>query len=103
LLAPLNLQYQKALPGTQCNYAYYPVLFKDETTLLKVIAALKASGVEPRRYFYPSLNRLPFIKKHIPCNVSEEISGRILCLPLYDSLSMEEVQMISKIILAVLA
>ncbi|HMK27083.1 MAG TPA: DegT/DnrJ/EryC1/StrS family aminotransferase [Chitinophagaceae bacterium] len=102
LLAPLDLQYQKALPGTQYNYAYYPVLFKDETTLLQVIAALKAGGVEPRRYFYPSLNKLPFIKKHIPCNVSEEISGRVLCLPLYDSLSPEEVQMICKIIVTAL-
>lgn len=98
LLAPMNLQYQKPLPGTQYNYAYYPVAFYNEATLKNVITALKAGGVEPRRYFYPSLNKLPFLNKSIPCPVSEDISSRVLCLPLYESLSLDEVKMICKII-----
>jgi dTDP-4-amino-4,6-dideoxygalactose transaminase len=98
LLAALNLQYQKSLPGTEYNYAYYPVAFNNEATLKNVINALKAGGVEPRRYFYPSLNKLPFLNKSFPCPVSEEISSRVLCLPLYERLSLEEVKMICKII-----
>ena len=40
--------------------------------------------VRPRRYFYPSLNTLPYVNnQNMP--ISEDISKRILCLPLYFS------------------
>ena len=79
------------------NYAYYPVLFKDETQLLKVFKALNKKNIFPRRYFYPSLNTLPYLEKQ-SCPVSEDISLRIACLPLYPDLSNDEVLGITKII-----
>jgi len=71
------------------NYCYFPVVFKDEETLLKVKEALASENIYPRRYFYPSLNNLPYIKdKTNTTPNSEFVSSRILCLPLYDSLEL---------------
>lgn len=65
------------------NYSYFPVVFESEEKLHKAIADLNNENIFPRRYFYPSLNTLPYIKGHQECPISEDISRRILCLPLY--------------------
>lgn len=80
------------------NYAYYPVIFETEKILLGVRAALLKNGVSTRRYFYPSLNQLPFLKDPMSCPVSEDISSRVLALPLYTDLSTEDVSRISAIV-----
>lgn len=79
------------------NYAYCPVLFETEEILLKVKADLAAANVNTRRYFYPSLNALPFIEFQA-CDISDSVSKRVLCLPLYDSLLPSEVEMICGIV-----
>lgn len=84
------------------NYAYYPVIFKNEIQLLKVFEHLNKQNIFPRRYFYPSLNRLPYLDNYQGCPISENISLRIACLPLYSDLSNEEVIEISKLIKEVL-
>ncbi|ADB38590.1 DegT/DnrJ/EryC1/StrS family aminotransferase [Spirosoma linguale] len=86
-------------PGVDYNYAYYPVIFDSEETLLRVTDALKAEDVMPRRYFYPSLNTLPFTFRPgtttaQPCPVSEDVSLRVLCLPLYPDLAEADVDRI---------
>lgn len=83
--------------GLEYNYAYYPVVFKSEEELLRVIEALNKEDVYPRRYFYPSLNKLSYVE-NVACPVSEDVSSRIVCLPLYVELSDDEVKKISKII-----
>lgn len=85
-------------PGVDYNYAYYPVVFDSEETLLRVMDALKVQDVLPRRYFYPSLNTLPFLKTYQPCPVSEDIALRVLCLPLYPGLSGEDADRIANIV-----
>lgn len=84
------------------NYAYYPVVFKDENELLRVFEALAKNEIYPRRYFYPSLNKLPYIKDKQACPVSEDISSRIACLPLYADLKKEKVEEICSIIAEVI-
>ena len=42
---------------------------------------LKINNIGSRRYFYPSLNKLNYIKSKIATPVSDDISRRILCLP----------------------
>lgn len=76
-------------PDTQRNYSYYPVIFRSETQLLKVKSVLEQHDIFPRRYFYPSLHTLPYVKSS-SCPVSEEVSSSILCLPLYDGLLENE-------------
>jgi dTDP-4-amino-4,6-dideoxygalactose transaminase len=83
---------------SEYNYAYYPLILKDEETTLRVIRNLEANRISPRRYFYPSLNTVPlYAGSELP--VSEAISKRIICLPLYHTLSTEEINFISRIIL----
>ena len=82
----------------QYNYAYYPVLFKSEEQLITAKKLLIENNVNPRRYFYPSLNKLPFYDELIDCPISEEVSRKVLCLPLYYDLSLEDVNKISQLI-----
>ncbi|MCK0109016.1 DegT/DnrJ/EryC1/StrS family aminotransferase [Flavobacteriaceae bacterium S0825] len=83
--------------NTNWNYSYYPILFKDETVLLKVQAKLIENNIIPRRYFYPSLNTLDYINSKT-INISESIASRVLCLPLYVGLKKEETDKIVEII-----
>jgi dTDP-4-amino-4,6-dideoxygalactose transaminase len=50
-----------------------------------------------RRYFYPSLNTLPYVE-HSEMAISDSISQRILCLPLYVGLEKLQMEQICKII-----
>jgi len=84
--------------NTLYNYAYYPVIFKDETKLIKAKNVLLNNGINTRRYFYPSLNFLPFLSEYYSCPVSEDISKRVLCLPLYHDLEKENIEKICTII-----
>ncbi|MEN9339192.1 MAG: hypothetical protein RIQ62_504 [Bacteroidota bacterium] len=86
----------------QYNYAYYPIVFSSEEVLLAVKDALAAEQIFVRRYFYPSLNTLPFLKESSSCPISEEISKKIICLPLSTYLTREEIQTICQIVNAVL-
>ena len=81
------------------NYAYYPVVFKDENQLLKVFKTLNEHNIFPRRYFYPSLNKLPYLDDYEACPISEDISSRIACLPLYVDLKESEAERICALII----
>lgn len=94
-----QLQFQIIRTNTSYNYSYFPVIFESEVQLLKVRAALQAENIFPRRYFYPSLNNLPYIKGEFDLKYSEQIASRILCLPLYYELGEDEVHRISNIVL----
>lgn len=85
-------------PDLDYNYAYYPAVFQSETQLLNVLKNLAQEEIFPRRYFYPSLNQLPYLQKASSCPISEDLSLRIACLPLYVGLSDDEVSQICKII-----
>lgn len=92
----------KVQENLEYNYAYYPVVFKSEDELKKVFRALAEHEIYPRRYFYPSLNTLPYLKNKQSCPVAEDICSRVACLPLYPELSNETVEKICRIIREVL-
>jgi dTDP-4-amino-4,6-dideoxygalactose transaminase len=83
------------------NYAYYPLIFNSEKLLLGVQETLNQNWIHPRRYFFPSLEDLPYVHPRSRCKVTDEISRRVLCLPLFDTLTVEEIDMIFRIILRV--
>ncbi len=91
------VQLPKKQKNLEYNYSYYPVLFENQEVLLSVFAMLNSENIFPRRYFYPSLNTLPYIAR-ASCPVSENISSRIACLPLKPDLSKEAVDQICYII-----
>ena len=84
-----KIQTLKIRENTQWNYSYFPVVFKDEATLLQVQKDLNAQNIFPRRYFYPSLNTIDYLGgQKMP--VSESIASRVLCLPLFKDLTEVE-------------
>ncbi|MDX1446045.1 DegT/DnrJ/EryC1/StrS family aminotransferase [Lishizhenia sp.] len=101
LLEGRDLQKIKLRAGTSPNYHYYPVVFKSEEELLKVQKALNTENIYPRRYFYPCLEELDYVVAN-NCSVAQEISKRVMCLPLWESISPIDQQQISKIIEACL-
>lgn len=81
------------------NYAYYPILFQSEEKLLKSLIELNANWIYPRRYFWPSLNTISYTKGNYLCPISEDISKRILCLPLFQAMTFADVNLIGRLLL----
>ena len=83
------VQFQEQNKNATENYSYFPVVFENETQLLKVQKALNEKQIFPRRYFYPSLDTLEYIEPKQECIISRDISKRILCLPIYAELEQD--------------
>lgn len=97
------------IPGAQkdviWNYAYMPVVF-DEKVFGKnrdqVFEQLKEHDIVARKYFYPAINDMDcygYLKGQKETPVAHEMSLRVLTLPIYDGLEMENVDRICEIIL----
>ena len=88
------------------NYAYFPVVFEEKTfgaSRAEVFDKLAEDGIGARKYFYPLTNT--FSAFHGQYDVSEtpvalHISKRVLTLPLYAELSIEDVDRICEVILS---
>lgn len=97
-LEGLEIKYQVWHEKSENNYAYFPIILKTEELMQKCMEYLKAHEIFTRRYFYPSLaNTLPYLP-HQEMDVTDNVSKRILCLPLYTDLSFEEVDLITRLI-----
>ena len=87
------------------NYAYFPVVFNEKifgATRNEVFDALSDNGIGARKYFYPLTNTFDcFHGKYDPNEtpVALHISKRVLTLPLYADLALEDVDRICDIIL----
>jgi dTDP-4-amino-4,6-dideoxygalactose transaminase len=88
--------------GVQPNYAYFPVIFDSfENTRDKVDASLQEQGIFARKYFYPTTNSFPCFKgiynpKDTP--VARYMAERVLTLPLYSDLALDDVDRICRLI-----
>ena len=87
----------KLLPHSQ-NKAYVPVLFKDFATRERVYAELKAQcNVFTRRYFYPLLTDFaPYVYAKGACPIAADCAARVLTLPTYYGLPLEDVKAIAE-------
>ena len=100
-----GLKVWKPQAGVKHNYAYFPVLF-DEKVFGKsrdeVAQMLADNGVFARKYFYPLTSSFAcyqgkFAIQHTP--IAEQVASRVLTLPLYADLTIDEVNLICDIIL----
>ncbi|MDF9866987.1 dTDP-4-amino-4,6-dideoxygalactose transaminase [Bacilli bacterium PM5-3] len=78
------------------NYAYYPVVIKDNfrTNIDNLIRELNEKNIYPRRYFYPAINDMPQFSNDKETPVARKVSQNIICLPIYDSLEEENINRI---------
>lgn len=100
-LSTLDVQWIKLEPNTDWNHAYLPIVFKTEAQLLESVKILNGHWIYPRRYFYPSLSSLPYVQPALLTPVADDISSRVLCLPLYHGLKEEEINLIARLLLRV--
>lgn len=81
-------------PESQCNYSYFPIALDDENQLLRCRSQLNENGVNPRRYFYPSLDTLEHLQPQTPQPRSRALSRRVMCLPIYPGLPRKVQEMV---------
>lgn len=71
--------------GTVYNGAYHPIVLRDRNEREALLEALAAEQIHARRYFFPSLDTLPYVQAQA-CLHSREMADRALCLPLYNGM-----------------
>lgn len=88
------------------NYAYFPVVFDDfGATREEVFEALGQKNITARKYFYPITNSVEAYQD-LPTAGAEKtpvaayLADRVLTLPLYADLALEDVDRICEIILS---
>ena len=94
-----------AVPAdVKSNYAYYPVIFEEKqfgATREEVFMELQKYDIYARKYFYPLTNTFECFENRYDVNqtpIANHISKRVLTLPLYADLSMEDTDRICDII-----
>lgn len=98
------------LSNTKHAYSYFPILIDEEKYGISrdaLYEKLKTNNIFSRRYFYPLISNFPTYKGLISANaenlsVANEISNKVLCLPIYSSLDIVLVKAICSIIKKVL-
>lgn len=90
--------------NVQSNYAYFPVVFDGyKYTRDEICERLKKHDIVARKYFYPITNAFDCYKdKHdakAETPVAYDISFKVITLPLYADLSLNDVDKICDIIL----
>jgi dTDP-4-amino-4,6-dideoxygalactose transaminase len=113
----IDITYRKLLrnvAGIRClsdagevdaNYAYFPIFVDrpyplDRDDLYKL---MKLHDIHPRRYFYPLISEFPMYRGLPSSNigslpVATDAASRVLCLPIYPSLTLEDVQRVVDLI-----
>ena len=92
--------------NVQPNYAYFPVVFEDQTlTRDKVFELLREQNIFARKYFYPLTSEFECYQTFPTADssktpIAKYVSEHILCLPMYTDLTLEDVDKICEIIIA---
>ena len=93
-------------PEVKANYAYFPVVIDESlfgASRNQVFDALAKQGISARKYFYPLTNTFDCFNNKYDVDetpVALHVAKRVLTLPLYADLALEDVDRICKIVLA---
>jgi dTDP-4-amino-4,6-dideoxygalactose transaminase len=93
-LQHLPLTFQHIPEKDTYNYAYFPVLFPSHACMMTVKERLARREIYARRYFWPALNRLPYVEAP-PCPVAERVAARILCLSFFQEITAAQVRQVA--------
>lgn len=80
------------------NYAYFTIKLNSLDEKTHLFEKLPEYNVFPKRYFYPPCNEFPAYNFDKNTPIAKDISNTILSLPLYLDLTVDDVEMICKII-----
>lgn len=100
-----GIKISKEQKDVKANYAYYPVIFEPNKfgkTRDEIYELLKINEIYARKYFYPTTNTFECYRDMFDMGdtpVALELSKKVLTLPLYADLRMEQVDRICDLIL----
>jgi len=102
-----GLRFLLDIEGVKHSYTYFPILIDEKefgASRDMVYEKLRSFDIYVRRYFYPLISQFPAYKgldSAAPANlpVAEEITKKVLCLPIYPGLEVQSIEMITNIIL----
>jgi hypothetical protein len=80
------------------NNLYFPISLPTEEEVIRVMKKMGSENIFPRRYFYPSLNTIKAFDER-ECPISEDISSRIICLPLFVDLENNDIERICSLLI----
>ena len=94
-----GIRVMEDIPGVRHNYAYFPIFIDAEAygmTRDELYFKMKENGVLGRRYFYPLISEFSTYRglesarpENLP--VATKIADSVICLPMYHSLTGEDV------------
>ncbi|MDC0357674.1 DegT/DnrJ/EryC1/StrS family aminotransferase [Oligoflexia bacterium] len=113
----IDLQYRQLLsnisgitcpgvtPDATKNYSYFPILVNGEYPISRdaLYHKLRENNIYARRYFYPLIADFPMYRGLPSANrdnlpVANDLTQKILCLPIYPNLQKEQVDEIANVI-----
>ena len=95
-----GIQLSPIQPDVNSNYAYFPILVEEEVFGIsrdKIYEELKKENIFSRKYFYPLTSSLQCYKEKFKINetpIADKIAKKVLTLPLYADLRMDQVDKI---------
>ena len=95
-----GIRVMEDMPGVRHNYSYFPIFINAEEygmTRDELYFKMKENGVLGRRYFYPLISDFSTYRglesarpENLP--IAMKIANSVICLPMYHSLTEEEVE-----------
>lgn len=101
-----GIQLDEVQNGVKHNYSYFPIIVNEEIagcTRDNIFEELEKKGIGARKYFYPLTSSYPCYEGMFDINktpIALAISKRVLTLPIYADLSLEDVDLICNVVLA---
>ena len=95
-----GIRVMEDMPGVRHNYSYFPIFIDAEAygmTRDELYFRMKENNVLGRRYFYPLISEFSTyrgLESARPANlpVATKIADSVICLPMYHSLTEEDVE-----------
>lgn len=97
-----GIRVMEDIPGVRHNYAYFPIFIDAEEygmTRDELYFKMKEQNVYGRRYFYPLISEFSTYRglesaRHDNLPVSHRFADSVICLPMYHSLTVKDIERI---------
>ena len=94
-----GIRFMNDISGVRHNYSYFPIFINAEEygmTRDELYFKMKDANVLGRRYFYPLISTFSTYRSLESANpsnlpIATRLAEEVICLPMYSSLSMEQV------------
>jgi dTDP-4-amino-4,6-dideoxygalactose transaminase len=95
-----GITFMEDMPGVRHNYSYFPIFVNEEQYGMsrdELYFKMKSLGILGRRYFYPLISEFSTyrsLESAAPENlpVAHKIANSVICLPMYHTLTEEDVR-----------